>query len=218
MPIADNQKWTLDLQIAGTVSAKGSQTYHVTTAFKYRRNANSAPLTKPSIAAAFQTTLVTEFAALLNESYTMDFIRTRFMEDPTDPYMDTVPAGPPVVGGIVGDRISPSIVSFFLKKTAYRGKHYRGRMFLSPMSESDTTAATADLWNAACLTRLNALAFKMNDTFTDVDGNVWAPIVVQNSLIDKSVIPWIIPFSVIVDVVPRKSLGRLLTRAPASVY
>jgi len=218
VPIPDAQKFTVEIDLQGTISPEGSQTYAVQTHFRYRRNTGVPLFDKQDIAFKFETLLVTQFAALLNHTYALDFIRVRCMEDPTDPFLDVVPAGAPVVGAIAGDRMPPDNVSFFLKRTAYRGKHYRGGMWLSPMSESDSTAGTADLWNAACLVRLNALAAKMDDNFIDAAGNVWTPVIVQVSLIDDSVIPWIIPYSPITQVVPRTSIGRFKTRTPRRVY
>ncbi len=218
MPIPDASKFTVEIDLQGTISPEGSQTYTTMTIFRYRRNTGAPVFDKSDIAFHFETTLVTEFAALLNHTYALDFIRVRCMEDPSDPFLDVVPAGAPVVGAIAGDRMPPDNVAFILKKTAYRGKHYRGGSWLSPMSESDTTAGTADLFNAAALTRLNAYAAKLDDNFTDTAGNVWTPIIAQMSLIDDSTVPWIVPYSPIVQAIPKKSVSRLKTRTPRRVY
>lgn len=218
MPIPDASKFTVELAITGTIAAKGSNAYNTTTIFRYRRNTGVPALDKTDIAAAWQTMMGAAYAAVLNESWTWNFIRTRFMEEPVDPYLDVVPVGAPIVGGVAGDRLPPDNTAFILSKSAYRGKHYRNGRFLSPMSESDTTAATADLWNAAAQARLATLTALFDNSFIDTAGNVWAPIIAQMGLIDKSVIPWIIPYAPIVTAVARKSIGRFKRRAPASVY
>jgi hypothetical protein len=216
--IPDASKFTVQIDLQGTIASEGSQTYTTMTNFRYRRNTGAPIFDKLDIALRFEIALVTEFAALLNHTYALDLIRVRCMEDPTDPFLDVVPAGAPVVGAILGDRMPPDNVAYILKRTGFRGKHYRGGQWLSPMSELDTTAGTADLFNAAALTRLNAYAAKIDDNFTDTAGNVWTPIIAQMSLIDDSTIPWIIPFSPITSAVPKKSVSRLKTRTPRRVY
>lgn len=218
MPVADADKFTAEIVIAGTIAPKGSRTYVTSTTFRYRRNTGVPALNKTDIAAAFQTLLGAAFSAVLNESWTWDFIRVRFMEDPSDPYLDVVPVGAPIVGGVAGDRLPPDNTAFLLAKSAYRGKHYRNGRFLSPMSEADTTAATADLWNAACQARLATLTALLDNAFIDTAGNVWTPIIAQISLMDKTIIPYIIPYAPIVEGVARKSIGRFKRRAPSTVY
>jgi len=219
MPIADNQKFTAEVQLNGTVSAAGGQVRHTLAIFRYRRGNGSPPVSKVNIAAAVAAKLKGPWLALLNEDYTLDSVGVRIMEDPSDDWYLATGAGFTGPGLIAGDRLPPQDVAFLLLKTGFRGKHYRGAKFISPMSESDTTDATADLWNAACLARLNTLAAAIDDSVIDADTNTWSPIVCQHSLIDDSVIPWIIPFAVITNVKVKQSISHLKTRAnKVSVY
>jgi len=219
MPIADNQKFTAEVQLSGTISAAGDMVRHTLAIFRYRRGNGALPIAKPVIAAAVAAKLKGPWLALLNEDYTLDSVDVRIMEDPSDDWYKGTGAGFTGPGLIAGDRLPPQDVAFLLLKTGFRGKHYRGAKFISPMSESDTTDATADLWNAACLARLATLAAAIDDSVVDADGNTWSPIVAQVSLIDDSVIPWIIPFAVITEVRIKQSISHLTTRAnKVSVY
>lgn len=218
MPVPDAQRFTVEMAVTGVIAAKGASEYRTTSIFRYRRGNGVPALNKTDIAATWQAMVGPPLVALLNESWSWSFIRTRFMEDPTDPYLDVVPVGAPVVGAVAGDRLPPDNTAYILQRSIFRGKHYRNGRFFSPMSESDTTAATADLWNAACQARLNTLCAQLKNDFIDTAGNTWTPIIAQMSLIDNSVIPYIIPFAPIAVAIPRKSIGRFKRRAPASVY
>ncbi len=217
MAIPDNQKLTAEVQIEGQIASEGASARPWLSIFHLRRANPTLPISKANLASAFITHYAVPLQALLNNTWTATTVRVRIMEDVTDPFIDTSILGG-WVGGVAGDRLPPDNIAFFNVKTALRGGTFRGRKFWSPMSESDTTAGTTDLWNAAALLRLGAVATSYATTITDADGNVWAPQVVSRTLSSNKPVPALIIATPIVSVAVRKSIGRFKKREPSRVY
>jgi len=206
---------TVEIVMVGVAAAKGAGVYNTYNVFHFRRVATAIAPDKEAISDAFQAGLGATIIAALNESWTHSSNRVRFLEDVTDPYADFTIG---TAGSITGNRLPPDNTAYLKLGTALRGKSYRGAKLLSPMSESDTDAATADIWNAGAQTRLAAIASDYEAGFTDATTNVWVPCVFSKTLSNFTVVPADTITADIINVTPRKSIGRLKRRSPVSVY
>ncbi len=89
---------------------------------------------------------------------------------------------------------------------------------LSPLSESDTTAATTDLINAACALRLALICTHIVAGFFDATPNTWVACVVSKLYSNFAVVPAVISRADVTSAVARSSLGHLRSRQIASRY
>lgn len=218
MPIPDVQKLTFEIIADGTILSEGAGVKNWNSVFHYKRTSGSPVLSKLAVALAFEAKVAASLQAALNHTWTCETVRVRCLEDITDPFLDhTIPAGG-WIGGVAGDRLPPDNTAFMLLKTDLRGRSYRAPKYWSPMSESDTTAGTADLWNAAAMTRLTALATAISTTFTDSNTNVFSPQVVSRKLSSYVPVPANVFATPVSSVVVRLSIGRFKRRSPTSVY
>lgn len=215
MPVADTDKRTCEIVLAGVAAGKGSDPVNTFNVFQFRRTSSAPALSKTAIITAFTTAVGNVIAAAMNESWAMAYITARFMEDITDAPTQVIIT---TAGAITGDRLSCQNTVVVTLKTALRGRRYRGRKTFSPISESDTTAATADLINAAAITRFSAVGAAIVAGFTDAQGNVWVPCVCTKFGRDLTVTPAVIPSNDVVDYLLNKRIGRFRNRQVASQY
>jgi len=215
VPVANADKRTVEIVLAGTAAAKGSSVVNTFNTFHFRRTSTAGPLNKSTVITAFTTAVANVVAAALNESWAMAYITARMMEDVTDLPTQVVIT---TAGAITGDRMSPQNTAVITLKTALRGRKYRGRKTFSPFSETDTTAATADVFNAGAVTRISAIGAAILTGFTDGDGNVWVPVVCRAQGRDLAAIPAIIPSEDVIDYLVNKRIGRFINRQVKSVY
>lgn len=218
MPIPDAQKLTAEVYIQGVIAAEGASELGWISTFHYRRPNGALALSKSALATTFMANFGLVLQALLNNTWSATYVYVRMLEDITDPNEGFLIGGGGWTGGVAGDRMAPDNTAFFNVKSSLRGPQYRGRKFWSPMSESDTTAGTADLWNAGALARLTAVANVMKGNLTDANGNVWAPVIYSRSLSSTKPVPALIVATPIANIYVRQSIGRFKKRAPSRVY
>lgn len=215
MPIPQTGLKTAEILIIGSAAAKGAGIVPTYNVFHFRRLATAIAPDKLAIEAAFQVAIGDLLTAALNESWTYVSNNVRFIEDVTDPY-GTFANGD--TGAITGNRLPPDNTAYLYFKSALRGKAYQGSKMISPLSESDTDAATADIWNAAAQTRLDNLAAAILGGFTDSTTNVWVPVVWSKSKSNMAVVPADTFTSDVISIAARRSIGRLKRRQPAYTY
>lgn len=186
MPVTDAQKLHAEIIVYGRAASGGSGVIRTVTTFHYRRQAVVVALDKAALNTAFQAAIVAPMAALLNNRWSQDFNTIRMINDPLDP-----PTNFPgvAVGAIAGDSMPTLNCGYLLLRSAYRGKSYRGFKRIGPMSESDTTAAFEDVWNAACIARFTTLRNAMAALVVDASPNSWSLEVVSRLLSNFDVTP-----------------------------
>lgn len=215
MAIPDNQKLTLQVLVSGTIAAKGAGIRRTFNTLHFRRTTPGVASDKAAFITAFVANIGNLFDAALNLTWTHDSDSCRFLEDATDPFLDVANGG---VGAITGDRMPPDNTAYILLRTNLRGPRYRGSLHLSPFSESDTDAATADLFNAAAQGRIQAIGDSLLAPFADASGNNWVPTIVSRYNSNFAVVPAVIGFADIATAIARKSIGRLKRRTPEYTY
>lgn len=215
MPLADALKFHMEFVVKGIAASQGSTGKDVVNVFHFRRTSNVNVWSKLAAEVAFQGTIGTALEAALNVSYSHVSTDNRCLEDNTDAYLTTAVGNP---GAIAGDRFPPNVSAFLFFRTGLRGREFMGRKFLGPMSESDSTAPNADLWNAGAMTRLNALGTAILAGFTDANGNVWKPVVLSRLNSDFTVQPAFLATQDVTAVLVNKRIGRFKRRTVKSVY
>lgn len=215
MPIPSSSIRHIEIQANGLVSAAGSNAKKSVSVFNFRRTATANPVSKANIESAFQTAIMIPITNALNVRYAQTFNTVRFIDDALDAPSQVTRA---VAGAIAGDSLSTICMAFLLFRTGLRGKSYRGAKKLFPFSESDTTGATADLWNAGALGRLAAINTAILAGFTDANGNVWVPEIVSRKLSTLTSNPTTIVANDITSALVNKRIGRMTKREVISVY
>ena len=215
MPISPALISHAEIQIHGTVTAGGSNNRLTVATFHYRRTAVVNPLSKANLDTAFDAAITAKIALLLNNRWTQSFNTIRWLDDAEDPPLAVSHAA---VGAIAGDGMSTVVASYMLFRTAKRGRSFRGSKHLFPLSESDTTAGTEDILNAACLARYASLITALATPLVDASGNTWNGEVVAKTLSQLRVNPTTIIGNDITQILVNKRIGRMRKREVKSVY
>lgn len=215
MPIPANQIVNAEIVMRGVSAAGGSSARNFNFVFNYRRIAVAVAPSKVALEAAFNAGPTPVILAALNARYTQSRNDVRWLNDAEDPYFPVARAG---VGAIAGDSLSTFDAAYILLRTALRGRSFRGCKHLGPMSEADVTGPNDDIWNAAGLVRLNAVAASIIVPLVDATGNQWNLSVVsrKNSTLETN------PTTVVANDVTlslvNKRVGSLNSRKVQSTY
>jgi hypothetical protein len=199
----------------GLVSSAGSTTKYSEQVYQFRRTSTTNPFNKANVDTAFQAAIVVPLYAALNARVTQQFNTVRVLNDAYDA---PTPFNHAVAGSRTGDSIALTVSAYIQLSSGLRGRSFRGSKKIFPMSESDTTSGTDDIFNAGCLTRLGTYANAILAGFTDSDGNVWVPVVVSRKLSQLTINNVLICWNDITGVKVRSTSGVMRRRKVASVY
>jgi hypothetical protein len=215
MPLALNQLLTSEVIIHGSVASAGSNARVFDVVTHWKRTAVTFDPVETQVNAAVITNIVAPLMAALNVRATMQYVSTRFMEDPT---RRAVRTSDTTAGAQTGDSMVMDDCAYLLINTPLRGRSYRGSKHLYPISESDTTT-TGDVLNSGALTRFGTLAAALLAGFTDANGNIWNPVLYSRKLSNPTRLPLaLITTTGISSISVRKSVGDMKSRRPVSVY
>jgi hypothetical protein len=207
---------TIEIKTVCNVTAAGSNTIITNLITHWRRTATVLTVPKTPIDTIYQSSIYVPVAAALNARSVQARNEIRYLDDANDPYTSFSHA---VVGSIAGDAMATQDAAFLLLRTALRGRSYRGSKHLGPMSESDSTAGTENLFNAACLARLATIAAAILAGFTDSTGNVWLPVIVSRRPPSQlSVNPTTVVKNDVTAALVKKTIGSMLHRKAKSIY
>lgn len=215
MAVPDNQLLHAEVIVYGRVASGGSTVIRTVNTFHYRRQAVVVPASKTALDTIFQANIVTPMAALLNNRWTQDFNTVRFINDPLDPPVNFPHAA---VGAIAGDSMPTVNNAYLLFRTQNRGKSYRGFKRLGPLSESDTTAAFEDVFNAAAIARYTTLRTALALLLVDASPNSWSLEIVSRKLSNFLVTPCTIVSADVDQILLNKRITRSKRREVSSVY
>jgi hypothetical protein len=199
----------------GIVSSAGGNSINVENIFYFRRLTTVNVLSETVLETAFQNNLALTILAALNLRYTQTLNAVRFINDQTRPFVFVNRA---IAGTITGDSMPSNTAVYMLSRTAYRGKSFKGGKHFSPLSESDTTTATADILNAAALVRFQAIEAAWFAGWTDGNGNVWRPCVLSKKNSNFQVQPSVVSTSDITQCVTNQRLAKMKKHTIASIY
>jgi len=139
--------------------------------FHYTRPNGSTTLSKSAIDTAFRGILNAAFQAFLSTAWIPDYTVVRCVDDPLDPEAQTALTA--TGSGQTGDPESECTSACFLLDTAVRGRRYKGRKHVGPISSVDTTNGEL---SGGGITRGATLGAAMIATFS-ASGDTWTPAV-----------------------------------------
>lgn len=216
MPIPQNQILSAEINVQGLIAAAGSNSIQTNFIFHYRRTTVAVAPNKANLKTAFLAAILgTTIGPALNNTWTAQFIRIRFPNDAQDMYTDFSDS---TTGSITGDRMASEDSAYMRYRTNLRGKSYRGSKHFGPMSESDSTSGSEDLFNAACLTRLAAINTALLTPLTDSDGNIWNFAILSRKLSQLKTNPTTVVINDVTAAAVNKRVGSMLGRKVLSVY
>jgi hypothetical protein len=207
---------TVQINMKGVSASQGSTSHFADFVFFFSRPFGSAIVADPiKIEAAFQTNIAIPICNALNQRYTQSGNEVRFIDDALNATV-LVPRALP--GAIAGDSLPQHVSAYMLLKTAFRGKSFRGNKKFFPISESDSTAGTADLLNAAALARWLTVGNAILAGITPVGGDLWTSQVFSRINSQVKVNPTQVQVVPVVTVLMNKRMGRMRKREAGSIY
>jgi hypothetical protein len=216
MPAFTGTTNIIEIKTVANCASAGSNAKTINIISHWRRTATVLAMPKAAIDTAYQALIAVPIFAALNIRVTQSNNQIRSMNDANDPYTSFSHA---VVGSITGDSMPTDQAAYLLLRTALRGRSYRGSKHFAPMSESDTTVASDDLFNAACLTRLATIATAFLTGFTPAAGEPWIPVILsRRPPAQYSVNPTTVVTNDVVSILVKKTVGSMLHRKVKSVY
>jgi hypothetical protein len=202
-------KW-VQIAMKGSAIARGSNVVSITNVYTFERTTTANPRVKANVESAFQTAIGDTVLTALNEDYVQSSNDVRWLDDATD-----IPAAFPEtgVGAQAGERYETFTAAYVLMRTAFRGT--RGSKHYGPVAEADVNG---DQLTSGALTRFAAVAAAILAGFTDSDGNVWFPVVIQaaSAVLDSN--PTLFNPAGVVSCQARKTMGTMRRRKVKGVY
>jgi len=221
MPVAQADIRHVEIVVNGVnVGGEGGDPQSIVNLFHYRRASTVNDIVKANVIEAFHDAVVTVLILALNVKYNVTNIGIRYLEDVTDPYYF---ADQTDVGAVTGDGISVKVAAYVQKRTALRGKRYRGGWHFSPLSESDFGQLTGggngvELLTTAAYDRFVDLGDAIMGGFTSTEGNFWSPVLWSKSNSDMTVVPADVQTYDLTQIRVRKNTGTMRSRQTASQY
>lgn len=162
----------IEIVAIGTVAAAGSNARNWRSLWRYNLISGVAAFVAADLATKFNTQVMVPMLLCLNHRLSVSTITCRDMSDATSFPTQFTHAG---VGAIAGDSMKLSAAAFVKFNLGIRGRGVKGSKHLYPMSESDSTTGTDDLFNAGALATLATFGTAAILPITDALGNIWAP-------------------------------------------
>jgi len=216
MPIPMNEVEHVEINMKGIIVGGGSDSIRTNFVFHFRRTAVAVDPSKAAINAAFQSAISNVIDDALNVDWSATTNALRYIDDALDGPVDFANAS---VGVITGDRLASFCTGYLLMRTNLRGQNYRGSKRLGPFSESDVTHGDGcDIFNAAAVTRLEAIAAAILAGFSDATTNTWVPVVLSRELSVLATNPTIIQTADVTQVLVNQRVGTDTRRKASSIY
>ena len=209
MALTDAQRIHFQCVVSGLYAAGGGSKakptknilYYTRTAFGGAEFSGTAFLT------AWLANCKAAWLAFANESWTMVDARVRCVDDEIEGETISLVGE---VGGVAGDCLPNNIAAVISKRTALRGKSYRGRIYIPGVSEDDNVN---NALTAGAKTRLDTLANKLDDQIIDANAITFIPVVFGQPKAFVTVPPTRIKiYTPITSCVARKQIGSANSR------
>lgn len=208
-----------EIRMSGICASQGSSAFKVDNIFHFQRTATVSLWDPVAIENAFQAAIAVPITNALNARYTQTNTTVRCVDDYYDQGAIVSRA---VAGQVAGDSMPSMCYAYLLAETGFRGKMWRGNKKFFPLSESNTTAGTADLLNAAGIVLFGLVATALLSGFTDANGNIFKYGVlsrISSILSPKDGAPPTVPnWTQVKSINVRKSIGRMSKHEAASAY
>lgn len=216
MPIPNNQIRIAEIVMQGIRSSQGANSKNFSFVFHYRRTSVSNTPDETVLLTQFNTNFAVNAVNYLNNTYTNNLLTCRFLDDAQ---RAVVPMSVNNVGAIAGDSMPSHASVFILLRTALRGRSYRGGKHFGPLSESDTTAGSADILNAGAIVNFTAMKALCTGSLIDANGNTWVPCILSRKPPSQlKTNPTTVVTNDVVAGFLNKRIGRMKRRTVQSVY
>lgn len=215
MAIPANQIINAEVIMTGLIASGGSNAVNTQFVFQYRRIAVVVAPTKTALATAFQAGPGAAIVAALNARWSEQTVSVRWLNDALD---QALPFANVNVGAIAGDSLASHVAGFMLFRTGIKGKSYRGGKHFGPFSEADVTTANDDVFNAAALTRITAIATALAAPLVDATPNTWKLSVYSRVLSQGRQNPTTIIANDVATILVNKRVANMKRRQVKSVY
>lgn len=199
----------------GLIAAGGSNSVNTQFVFQYRRTAVVVTPTKTALATVFQAGPGAAIVAALNARWSEQTVSVRWIDDALD---QEVPFANVNAGAIAGDSLASHIAQFMLFRTGIKGRSYRGGKHFGPFSETDVTAGTDDVFNAACLARITTIATALATPLVDATPNTWKLQVFSRVLSQTRQNPTNIVANDVATILINKRVANMKRRQVKSAY
>ena len=206
MPLADIEKVDFEIKVVGTLAALGGQSQQTITPLHYRRTTFGNPYVGAGALTAFLAQHQVPWLAAASVSWSWDRVTIRCLNSPTE---TEVTANVAAAGVVAGDMLPSYCAAVITKKTALRGKSYRGRCYVPGVPETGTTG------NACTVPQLalyDTLANLLDLPFVAAPAVTFIPTVLSRKLSNLIADPSVVVATPILDCFTRSVLGRLSSR------
>lgn len=215
MPIPANEIIHAEVIMQGLIASGGSNAVNTQFIFQYRRLSTAVAPTKTALAAAFQAGPGAAIVAALNARWSEQFVSVRWINDALD---QAVPFANVNAGAIAGDSLASHVAGFMLFRTGIKGRSYRGGKHFGPFSEADVTTANDDIFNAAAVTRITAIATALATSLVDATPNTWKLCVFSRVLSQVKTNPTTVVANDVATILVNKRVANMKRRQVKSVY
>lgn len=206
---------TAEIQMKGQMASGGSNAINTNFVFHYKRTGTAVAPTKSALATAFQAGPGAAIVAALNNRWSESAVEVRWIDDALD---QSFPFANVNVGAVAGDSMPSDQAAYLLFRTGIKGRSYRGSKHLGPLSESNTTAGTDDILNAAAITLFTTVATACAANLVDATPNTWVPVVFSRTLSQTRQNPTTIIVNAVSAILLNKRVGTMRRRKAKSAY
>jgi len=215
MPIPVTDIIHAEVIMQGLIASGGSNAVNTQFIFQYRRTSIAVAPTKTALATAFQAGPGAAIVAALNARWSEQFVSVRWINDALD---QAVPFANVNAGAIAGDSLASHVAGFMLFRTGIKGRSYRGGKHFGPFSEADVTTANDDIFNAAAVTRITAIATALATPLVDATPNTWKLCVFSRVLSQVKTNPTTVVANDVATILVNKRVANMKRRQVKSVY
>jgi len=206
MPLSDAQKQNFMVIVRGSLAAGGSESQNTVNILTYRRTAFPVAFSGTAFITAFHANSKANWKAAVSASWTWVSTEVRCIDDAVEP-STTVAVGE--VGGVAGDALPSYCAMVISKLTAFRGRSYRGRLYLAGVPESGNVN---NALNAGHKILLDAVAVDGSALITDANANTFKPTVLSQKMSVLTTSPATVLATDITSMTARQVLGRMSSR------
>jgi len=172
----------------------------------FQRPTLTPALSMVNVEAAFQTAIQLAVLDLLSVSYVQTTTEVRCIDDASMQYTVVSRAQ---TGTVTGDSLPSGNTVNVIFRSGLRGNDTHGGKKFGPIAESSTTL---DQLNAGAQTDWTAFMATVLAGFTDSDGNVWKPFILNRSTSQLSVNPTRVMYQLIQSAAYNIPLGFMRKR------
>lgn len=198
----------------GSVLTTGGEVKPSLNVYHFRRKSTGATFDPTNVVAAIATAIEGTVVNAMNVRYTLTQWECRGMDDPS---LATAIQPSGAVGQVTTDSYDSCSAVYFLIRTGYRGRSYKGSKHYTPLSEEDTVNDQLAGTGLTNWTAVKTMLAGLITGVTDTDTNVWYPIILSRELSSLDSNPAIFTGADWNEVLLNKTVGTMRRRKQKTV-